>query len=78
MTGPDTLLPGDDITAVIPDPKIAKIVNKHLKTLLRWDRSARMRALGWPPVIKINGRNHRDAAAFRQFLRNVTLAALEA
>jgi hypothetical protein len=74
MTGPDTLLPGDDIAEVIPDPKIAKIV----KTLPRWDRSARMRALGWPPVIKINGRNHRDAAAFRQFLRNVTLAALEA
>lgn len=63
---------------IIPDPAIAIMVQKHPKTIKRWDKDERMKALGWPDRIDINGRGHRDRAAFERFMRNVAVAGIKA
>jgi len=59
-----------------PDRKVADHFHKHPKTLQRWDRSQRLKSLGWPDPVYINGRRHRANRAINQFERNVTQAHL--
>jgi hypothetical protein len=57
-----------------PDSKVAKLLSKHPKSLARWDKSPRLKELGWPPPIYLNGRKHRFRPALKEFLRNAALA----
>jgi len=44
---------------LIPDPVVARErYNVHPHTLRRWDQNP---ALGFPPVVKVNGRRYREA-----------------
>ena len=44
---------------LIPDPVVAKErYHVHPHTLRRWDNNP---ALGFPPVVKVNGRRYREA-----------------
>jgi hypothetical protein len=60
----------------VPDPVVAEEFHVTLMTLWRWDhskkmRAKKMRALGWPPRVQINGRNYRSRnqlEAFKQRL----------
>jgi hypothetical protein len=58
----------------IPDRKVAERLSKHVKSLKRWDKDPRMKALGWPEPLYINGRKHRFEPALDAFLRNAALA----
>jgi hypothetical protein len=59
-----------------PDSVIAKFLNKHAKTLPRWDKNPQLKELGWPPPTYLNGRRHRDWARIQEFLRNAAQATL--
>jgi len=52
-----------------------KIVADHYgrdtRTLVNWDNSPRMAALGWPQPVKINGRRYRNAAELARFDANL-------
>ena len=58
------------------DTEVAEQLSKHRKTLPRWDRDPKLKALGWPDPIYLNGRRHRSRAAVREFLRNAAAAHL--
>jgi hypothetical protein len=58
------------------DAKVAKQLDKHPKTLPRWDKDPRLKALGWPDPVYLNGRRHRYRPAVREFLRNAAAAHL--
>ena len=46
-------------SVLIPDPVVAKErYHVHPHTLRRWDNNP---ALGFPPVVKVNGRRYREA-----------------
>jgi hypothetical protein len=54
--------------AVISDSDIRRDLGGLSRmSIWRWDRSAEMTALGWPPPVNINGRNHRDAEQYERF-----------
>jgi hypothetical protein len=59
-----------------PDSKVAKLLGKHPKTLPRWDKNPRLKQLGWPAPIFLNGRRHRHRPAVQAFLRNAAQAHL--
>jgi len=60
---------------LIPDPLVARQrYNRNLRTLARWDDRPE---LGFPPPIKINGRNYRDAEALDAWDRANSLRAAE-
>jgi hypothetical protein len=66
-----------DIDELIPDGKVAKLLHKHIKTLPRWDQNERLKALGWPAPIVINGRKHRSGPKLKAFLKNAASAYLD-
>jgi hypothetical protein len=59
-----------------PDSRVAKFLGKHIKTLPRWDKNPRLKALGWPEPLYLNGRKHRHRPAVQAFLRNAAQAHL--
>jgi hypothetical protein len=59
-----------------PDSKIAKLLHKHSKTFPRWDKNERLKELGWPDPVYLNGRRHRHLPAVREFLRNAAAATI--
>lgn len=59
-----------------PDAVVARRLGKHPKTLPRWDRNPRLKELGWPAPLYLNGRRHRHRPAVQAFLRNAALAHL--
>jgi hypothetical protein len=65
-------LDGDD--GYLSDRKVAELLGKHIKTIKRWDKSAKLKALGWPPPVDFNGRLHRHRPALKTFLHNAALA----
>jgi hypothetical protein len=48
----------DEPDGIAPDRQIAEYLNKHPKTFPRWDKNPRLKALGWPAPIYLNGRKH--------------------
>jgi len=60
-----------------PDSKVAKQLSKHPKTLPRWDKNPRMKELGWPNPVYLNGRRHRRRSEVQAFLRNAAAAHLK-
>ena len=66
-----TLFEGDGF---LSDRKVAEALDKHQKTLPRWDKSERLKALGWPQPVFINGRRHRPRPELRTFLQNAAAA----
>ena len=71
MTGTD-----DDDDDLDVDAKVAKQLSKHPKSIQRWDKDPRLKALGWPDPVYINGRRHRRRGCVREFLRNAAAAHL--
>jgi hypothetical protein len=61
----------DAQSGLAPDPVIARHFKIHLKSLGRW---ARRPELGFPPAVKINGRNYRRWADIREFERRSAVA----
>ena len=59
-----------------PDSKVAKFLNKHPKTIKRWDKNPELKALGWPDPFYLNGRSHRPHPGMRELLRNAAQAHL--
>jgi len=56
------------ITTLVPDPQVAEECGGvTLMTLWRWDKSKKMKALGWPPKVNVNGRNYRNRAKLEGF-----------
>jgi len=47
-----------DKPVLLPDPAVARRYGVHPFTLRRWDNNP---ALGFPPVVKVNGRRYREA-----------------
>lgn len=60
-----------DTDEITPDPKVAKQLGVHVKSLPRWDRRPE---LNFPKPIVINGRKYRRQADIREFLRRAALA----
>ena len=58
-------------SGLAPDPVIARHFNIHLKSLGRWARRPR---LGFPPAVKINGRNYRRWDEIHAFERRAAVA----
>jgi hypothetical protein len=56
------------------DAKVAEFLGKHSKTLPRWDKSSRLKELGWPQPVYLNGRRHRHRPAVREFVRRAAAA----
>jgi len=56
------------------DSKVAEYLDKHKKTLARWDKSPRLKALGWPDPVYLNGWKHRHRPAVREFVRRAAAA----
>jgi hypothetical protein len=61
---------------LIIDRKVAEALDKHAKTIKKWDKSERMLSLGWPPVVYVNGYGHRERPKLRTFMRNAAQAHL--
>ena len=53
-----------DPEILVPDPTIWKEFGVCSMTLFRWSRD---QALGFPPAVKINGRNFRSRRALEEF-----------
>jgi hypothetical protein len=66
-------LEGDGL---LTDRQVAELLGKHIKTLKRWDENPKLKALGWPEPIDLNGRTHRNRPKLRAFLHNASLAHL--
>jgi hypothetical protein len=65
----------DDIEDVLwRDRKVAEYLNKHPKTIKRWDKTPAMKALGWPARVDVNGHGHRQASEVRAFVKNAAAA----
>jgi hypothetical protein len=58
----------------LSDRKVAEALDKHPKTLPRWDKNPRLKQLGWPEPVLINGRRHRPRPGLRTFLHNAAAA----
>jgi hypothetical protein len=69
----DDAFPGN---GYVTDSVVAEELSKHPKSLGRWDKSPRLKELGWPDPVYINGRRHRHRPALREFLRNAAAAHL--
>jgi hypothetical protein len=63
-----------DLDGLWSDRKAAVYVDKHPKTLPRWDKNPRMKELGWPAPVYINGHKHRPIAKVRAFVKNAAAA----
>jgi hypothetical protein len=57
-----------------PDARVAKFLGKHKKTLARWDKNPRLKELGWPDPVYLNGWKHRHRPAIREFVRRAAAA----
>jgi hypothetical protein len=66
-------LDGDGYLA---DREVAQLLSKHAKTIARWDKNPRLKELGWPQPLLLNGRKHRSRPELRAFLHNASLAHL--
>jgi len=66
-----TELEGDGL---LTDRQVAELLGKHIKTIKRWDRNEKLKALGWPAGVNLNGRTHRQRPELRTFLHNAALA----
>jgi hypothetical protein len=56
------------------DRKVAEYLDKHPKTLKRWDKLPALKALGWPDRVNLNGVGHRRAAEVQAFVKNAAAA----
>ena len=60
---------------LVPDPAVAREFQISLMTLSRWSKDPRMLELGWPPAVKIRGRNFRPRRGLEQFKINAARAS---
>jgi len=58
------------------DAEVARLLSKHPKSIARWDKNPKLKELGWPEPIYLNGRRHRSRPALREFLANAAHAML--
>jgi hypothetical protein len=56
---------------------VAAALDVTTMSLRRWDASKKMKALGWPAPILLNGRRHRDRHAVQAFVRNCAAAQIK-
>jgi hypothetical protein len=69
FAGPDEL---------VPDPQVRReFGGVSSMTTWRWDRDPKMVALGWPPPIKIQGRNFRSRTRLEAFKGRLVQRALD-
>jgi hypothetical protein len=61
---------------LVPDPEVRRELCITKMTTHRWDRDARMTALGWPPPIYRGRFKHRDRAAYEAFKAKMTREAI--
>jgi len=54
----------------LTDAEVAQLLSKHPKSIKRWDKNPKLKALGWPDPFFINGRSHRPRPGLREFLSN--------
>ena len=59
-----------DGDGLLTDGEVAEFLRKHRRTLRNWDSSAKLKALGWPGPILLNGYRHRSKPALRAFIQN--------
>jgi predicted DNA-binding transcriptional regulator AlpA len=59
----------------VPGPQVEREFGVSSMTIWRWDRDSK---LGFPPKIKINGRNYRSRQQLEAFKANLLAAALKA
>lgn len=58
----------------LTDGEVAEFLRKHRRTLKNWDKSPKLKALGWPEPVLFNGYRHRAKAALRTFIHNAATA----
>ncbi|MGD0640215.1 MAG: hypothetical protein ABSC22_05655 [Roseiarcus sp.] len=63
---------------LVPDPQVAKELNKTTMTFFRWDNNPRMAPPGWPPKIKIGRLNHRSRRKLEAMKALLDEAAMKA
>jgi hypothetical protein len=56
----------DDGT-LISEKKVARHYDVTTRTLVNWDRNPKMKELGWPPLVMVNRRRHREVGLLRRF-----------
>jgi hypothetical protein len=61
---------------LIPDSEIRRDLNLSRMSLWRWDRDPAMAAIGWPPAVRINDRNHREADKYEEFKSRLARVAI--
>jgi hypothetical protein len=65
--------------ALVPDPVAREEVGGISRmSAWRYDRSEKMRKLGWPPRIELNGRIYRSRKALEAFKANLMARAIAA
>jgi hypothetical protein len=72
----NTPLNGRNDNGLDRDRVVAEWLGVSKQTLPRWDASERMKAMGWPRPIYLNGVRYRDRAAIRQFVKNAAAAGI--
>jgi len=65
-----------DVEYLVPDPVVAEEFHVSLMTLWRWDRTRLKADQGWPPRVKIGGRNYRHRSQLEAFKANLLALAL--
>jgi hypothetical protein len=73
-------MPESDIplTTLDRDSVVGKRIGKSKQTLKRWDENPKLRELGWPPPVILNGVRHRDRARVDRFLENCARLGMSA
>ena len=65
-----------EFDSLVPDPQVAEEFHVSLMTVWRWDRTPARIEAGWPPRIKIGGRNYRHRSQVEAFKHNLLKIAL--
>lgn len=60
---------------LVPGPQVQREFGVTSMTIWRWDRDSK---LGFPPKIKLNGRNYRSRQQLEAFKAKLMAAALKA
>jgi predicted DNA-binding transcriptional regulator AlpA len=60
--------------SLVPSPQVQREFNVSVMTIWRWDKN---KNLGFPPAIKINGRNYRSRQQLEAFKQRLLARALK-
>ena len=61
----------------VPDPRVKDEMGITSMSMWRHDRDPEWIALGWPPAIKVNGRNYRSRRQLEEFKARLIKRAIE-